>query len=104
LIKIISEFYYILIESLTCVRIFLLVFRLEIEVAVENILEVYHIEISVNDNVLTVICFLFTFLYIGENPVKIYFGIINFGVLNNIVAAVIIKLIIILSSINSKIF
>jgi hypothetical protein len=103
LIKIIGEFYYILIKSLTYIRIFLLIFRLEIEVAIENILEIYHIEIPINNNVLAVIYLFFIFLYIG-NPVKIYFDIINFGVFSNIVAAIIIKLIIILPFIDSKIF
>jgi hypothetical protein len=51
-----------------------------------------------------VIYFLLTFLHIDGNPVKIHFDIIKFGVLNNIVAAVIIKLIIILPFINSKVF
>jgi hypothetical protein len=89
---------------LTCVRIFLLIFRLKIEIIIEDILEICHIKILINDNVLTMIYFLFTFLYIGGDPVKIYFDIINFDILNNIVAAVIIKLIIILPFINSKVF
>jgi hypothetical protein len=80
-----------------------LVFRLKIEVAVEDILEIYYIEIPVNSNILAVIYFFLIFLYIGRDSVKIYFNIINIGVLSNIVAAVIIKLIIILPSINSKI-
>jgi hypothetical protein len=104
LIKIVGEFYYILIKSLTCVCIFLLIFRLEIEVTVKNILEIYYIKIPINDNVLTVIYFFLIFLYIGGCPVKVYFNIINFSVLNNIVAAVIIKPIIILPFIDSKIF
>jgi hypothetical protein len=77
---------------------------LKVEIVIEDILENYHIEIPINSNVLPVIYFLFTFLYIGGDPVKIYFNIINFGVLNSIIATVIIKLIIILSFINSKIF
>jgi hypothetical protein len=81
----------------------LLIFRLEIEVAVENILEICYIEILINGNVLAVIYFLFILLYIGRGLVKIYFDIINFAVLNNIVAAIIIKLIIILPFIDSKI-
>jgi hypothetical protein len=88
---------------LACVRISLLIFYLKIEIAIEDILEVYHIKIPVNNNVLAVIYFFLTLLYIGGDPVKIYFSIINFGILNNIVAAVIIKLIIILPFINSKV-
>jgi hypothetical protein len=80
----------------------LLIFRLEIEIAVENILEIYYIKILINDNVLTVIYIFFAFLYIGGGPVKIYFGIINFGVLNNIISAVIIKSIIVLPFIDPK--
>jgi hypothetical protein len=82
----------------------LLIFRLKIEIIIEDILEVCHIKIPINNNVLAVIYFLFTFLHIGGNPVKIYFNIINFDILNNIVAAVIIKLIIILPFIDPKIF
>jgi hypothetical protein len=104
LIKIISEFYYVLIESLACVRIFLLIFRLKVEIVIEDILEIYHIKIPINNNVLTIIYFLLTFLHISGNPVKIYFSVINFSVFNNIVAAVIIKLIIILPFIDPKIF
>jgi hypothetical protein len=104
MIKIVGELYYVLTESLTCIYIFLLVFRLKIEIAIKDILEIYYIKILVNNNVLAIIYFFFTFLYIGGDPVKIYFNIINFNILNNIVAAVIIKLIIILSFINPKIF
>jgi hypothetical protein len=104
LIKIISEFHYVLIESLTYVRISLLVFRLEIEIVIENILKICYIKILINNNILTIIYFLLTFLYIGGDPVKIYFNIINFDVFNSIISAVIIKLIIILPSINPKIF
>jgi hypothetical protein len=104
LIKIVDEFYYILIESLACVRISLLVFRLKIEVAIEDILEICYIKISVNNNVLAIIYFFFIFLYIGGGSVKIYFDIINFDIFSNIVAAVIIKLIIILPFINPKVF
>jgi hypothetical protein len=104
LIKIIDEFYYVLIESLACICISLLVFHLKIEIVIENILEICYIKIPINDNVLAIIYFFLTFLYIGGNSVKIYFNIINFGVFNNIISAVIIKLIIILPSINSKMF
>jgi hypothetical protein len=104
LIKIIGEFHYVLIESLAYVYISLLIFRLKIEIAVENILEIYYIKISINDNILAIIYFFLIFLYIGGGPVKIYFNIINFGVLNNIISAMIIKSIIALPSINSKIF
>jgi hypothetical protein len=103
LIKIVSEFYYVLIELLACVRIFLLVFRLEIEIVIEDILEICYIEILINNNVLAVIYFLFAFLHIGWSSVKIYFNIINFGVFNSIIAGVIIKSIIILPFINSKV-
>jgi hypothetical protein len=104
LIKIIDEFHYVLIKSLACVRISLLIFRLEIKITVENILKICYIKIPINNNVLAIIYFLFTLLYIDGDPVKIYFDIINFDILNNIVAAVIIKSIIILPFINSKIF
>jgi hypothetical protein len=80
----------------------LLIFRLKNEIVIEDILKIYHIKIPINNNVLTVIYFFLTFLYIGWNPVKIYFNIINFSIFSNIIAAVIIKLIIILSSIDSK--
>jgi hypothetical protein len=92
-----------LTESLAYVRISLLIFRLKIEIAIENILKIYYIKIPINDNVLAMICFLFTFLYIGGGPVKIYFNIINFDIFISIVAAVVIKLIIILPSIDSKV-
>jgi hypothetical protein len=104
LIKIINEFHCVLAELLACVRISLLVFHLKIEVVVEDILKICYIEVSVNDNVLAMIYLLFTFLYIGRGLVKMYFSIINFDVPNNIVAAMIIKSIIILPFINSKIF
>jgi hypothetical protein len=91
-----------LIKSLACVRIFLLIFCLKVEIIIEDILEVCHIKIPINDNILAVIYFLFTLLYIGGGPVKIYFNIINFGIFNSIVAAVIIKSIIILSFIDPK--
>jgi hypothetical protein len=105
LIKIISEFYYVLIESLVYICISLLIFRLEIEITIENILKIYYIKIPINDNILTVIyIYIFLFLYIGGSPVKIYFSIININVLNNIISAVIIKSIIVLPFINSKIF
>jgi hypothetical protein len=87
---------------LTYIYISLLIFRLKIEIIIENILKVCHIKISVNSNILAIIYFFLAFLYIGGNPVKIYFGVINFGVLNNIVAAIIIKSIIILSFIDPK--
>jgi hypothetical protein len=89
---------------LTYVRIPLLIFRLKIEIIVENILKICYIKIPINNNVLAIIYIFFIFLYIGGGPVKIYFDIINFGVRSNIVAAVIIKLIIILPSIDSKVF
>jgi hypothetical protein len=104
LIKIIGELYYVLTELLTRVRISLLIFYLKIEIAIEDILKVCYIKIPINGNVLTIIYFFFTFLYIGGDPVKIYFDIINFDILNNIIAAVIIKLIIILTFIDPKIF
>jgi hypothetical protein len=81
-----------------------LIFRLEVEIIIENILEIYYIKIPINGNILTVIYFFLTFLYIGGGPVKIYFNIINFGVLNSIISAMIIKSIVILPFIDSKIF
>jgi hypothetical protein len=104
LIKIIGELYYVLTESLAYVRIFLLIFRLKIKIAIEDILKICYIKVPINNNVLAVIYYFFTFLYIGGDLVKIYFNIINFDVLNNIIAAVIIKSIIILPFINPKIF
>jgi hypothetical protein len=88
---------------LAYIRISLLIFRLKIEIVIEDILKIYHIKIPINNNILTIIYFLPTLLYIGGDPVKIYFNIINFDILNSIVAAVIIKSIIILPSINPKI-
>jgi hypothetical protein len=93
-----------LIESLACVRIFLLIFCLKIEIIVEDILKICYIKILINGNILAIIYFFLTFLYIGGDSVKIYFNIINFNILNSIVAAVIIKSIIILPFIDSKIF
>jgi hypothetical protein len=81
-----------------------LIFRLKIEIIIEDILKICYIKIPVNGNVLAMIYFFFTFLYIGGDPVKIYFGIINFSIFSSIVAAVIIKLIIILPFIDPKIF
>jgi hypothetical protein len=43
LIKIIGEFYHVLIRPLARIRIFLLVFDLKIEVVIENILKIRHI-------------------------------------------------------------
>jgi hypothetical protein len=43
LIKIIDEFYYVLIKLLTRIRIFLLIFDLKIEIAIENILKIRYI-------------------------------------------------------------
>jgi hypothetical protein len=103
LIKIVSEFHYVLIESLACVRIFLVIFRLEIEIVVEDILKIYYIEIPINNNILAVIYLFLAFSYIGRDPVKIYFGIINFDIFSSIVAAMIIKSVIILPFIDSKI-
>jgi hypothetical protein len=81
----------------------LLILRLKVEVAIEDILKVCHIKIPINSNVLAVICFLLALLYIGGDPVKIYFDIINFDIFNSIVAAMIIKLFIILPFIDSKV-
>jgi hypothetical protein len=104
LIKIINEFHYILIESLTRIRISLLIFDLKIEIIIKNILKIRHIKFLIDDNILSIIYFFLTFLYIDRNPVEINFNEINSGSLRNIITAIIIKLIIILPSVNSEIF
>jgi hypothetical protein len=73
LIKIIGEFYYVLIRSLARIRIFLLIFDLKIEIIIEDILKIRYIKFSVDDNILPIVIF-FTFLYIGWNPVEINFN------------------------------
>jgi hypothetical protein len=103
LIKIISEFYHALIKSLTRIRIPLLIFDLKIEIAIKNILEVRHIKFPIDGNILSIIYFLLIFLHIPWNPVEINFNKINSGFLRDIITAIIIKLIIILPSVNSKI-
>jgi hypothetical protein len=104
LIKIISEFHYILIRPLTRIRISLLIFGLKIEIIIENILKIRYIKFLIDNNILSIIYFFFTFLYIGWNPVEINFNKINSNSLRNIVTAIIIKLIIILPFVNSEIF
>jgi hypothetical protein len=103
LIKIISEFYYILVKSLARIRISLLIFDLKIEVIIEAILEIRHIKFLVDDNILSIIYFLFTFLYIGWNFVEINFNKINSDFFRNVITAIIIILIIILPSVDSEI-
>jgi hypothetical protein len=69
LIKIISEFYYVLIRSLARIRIFLLIFDLKIEIIIEDILKNRYIKFSIDDNILPMIYFLFIFLY-SENAIR----------------------------------
>jgi hypothetical protein len=104
LIKIICELYYVLVKSLARIPIFLLIFGLKIEIAIEDILEIRHIKFSVDDNILPIIYFLFTFLYIGWNPGEVNFNKINSDFFRNVITAIIIKSIIILPFINSEIF
>jgi hypothetical protein len=104
LIKIIGEFYYILIKSLARIRIFSLIFDLKIEITIENILKIRYIKFSVDDNILPIIYIFFAFLYIGRNSVEVNFNKINSGFFRNIITTIIIKLIIILSFVNSEIF
>jgi hypothetical protein len=96
LIKIINEFYYVLIKSLARIRISLLIFDLKIEITIEDILKIRYIKFLIDDNILSVIYFLFTFLYINWNPVEVNFNKINFNFFRDIITAIIIKLIIIL--------
>jgi hypothetical protein len=86
------------------IRISLLIFDLKIEIAIENILEIRHIKFPVDNNILPIIYFFLTFLDIGRNPVEINFNKINSDFFRNIITAIIIKSIIILPSVNSKIF
>jgi hypothetical protein len=104
LIKIIGELYYILIKLLARIRISLLIFDLKIKIIIEDILEIRHIKFSVDGNILPIIYFFLTFLYIGWNSVEINFNKIKFSFFRNIITAIIIKSIIILPSINSEIF
>jgi hypothetical protein len=103
-IKIIGEFYYILIRSLTRIRISLLIFDLKIEIIIKDILKIRYIKFPIDDNILPMIYFLLIFLYIGRNPVEINFNKINSSSFRDIITSIIIKLIIILPSVNSEIF
>jgi hypothetical protein len=104
LIEIIDEFYYVLIKLLARIRISLLIFDLKIEIAIKNILKICYIKFPVDGDILSIIYIFFTFRYIGRNPVEINFNKINFNFLRDVVTAIIIKLLIILSSVNSEIF
>jgi hypothetical protein len=55
LIKIIGEFYHVLIKSLTRIRISLLVFGLKIEIIIEDILEIRYIKFPVDGDILPII-------------------------------------------------
>jgi hypothetical protein len=103
LIKIISEFYYVLIKSLARIRIFLLIFDLKIEIIIEDILEIRHIKFLIDDNILPIKLIFFTFLYIDWSPVEINFNKINFNSFRDIITTIIIKLIIILPFVDSEI-
>jgi hypothetical protein len=103
LIKIISEFYYVLIRSLARVRISLLIFDLKIEIVIENILKIRHIKFPIDNYILSIIYFFLTFLYIGWNSVEINFNKINSNFFRDIVTAIIIKSIIILPFVDSEI-
>jgi hypothetical protein len=104
LIKIIGELNYALIKSLARIRISLLIFGLKIEIIIKNILKIRYIKFPIDGNILLIIYFLFTFLYIGRKPVKINFNKINSNSFRDIFTGIIIKLIIILSFVNSEIF
>jgi hypothetical protein len=104
LIKVIGEIYYILIRLLARISIFLLIFGLKIEVAIENILKIRYIKFSIDGDILPIIYIFFIFLYIGWSFVEINYNKINSGFLHDVVTAMIIKLIIVLPSVDSEIF
>jgi hypothetical protein len=81
-----------------------LIFDLKIEIIIENILEIHHIKFLIDDNILSILCFLLTFSHVGWNPVEINFNKINSDFLRGVITAIIIKLIIILPFIVSEIF
>jgi hypothetical protein len=93
-----------LIKPLARIRIFLLIFDLKIEIIIEDILKIRHIKFLIDGNILPGVYFFLTFLYIDWNFVEINFSKINSDFLRDIVTAIIIKLIIILSFVNSEIF
>jgi hypothetical protein len=93
-----------LIKPLARIRISLLIFDLKIEITIENILEIRYIKFPFDDNILSIIYFLFTFLYIDWNFVEINFSKTNSDFFYNIITTIIIKSIIILSFIDSEIF
>jgi hypothetical protein len=101
-IKIIDEFYYILIKLLTRFRIFLLIFDLKIEIAIEDILKIRHIKFLIDGDILSIVYFFLTFLYIGRNPVEVNFNKINSDFFRDVITTIIIKLLIILSSVDSE--
>jgi hypothetical protein len=80
-----------------------LIFGLKIEIIIEDILKIRHIKFLIDDNILPIIYFLFTFLYIDWNSVEVNFNKINSDFFRDIVTAIIIKSIIILPSVNSEI-
>jgi hypothetical protein len=103
LIKVIGEFYYILIKSLTRIRILLLIFDLKIESVIKNILKFRYIKFLIDGDILSKVYIFFTFLYVGWNPVEINYKI-NSDFLRNIITAIIIKLVIILPFVDSEVF
>jgi hypothetical protein len=103
LIKIIGELHYVLIKSLARIRIPLLIFDLKIKIVIEDILEIRYIKFPIDGNIFPIIYFFFKFLYIDWSPVEINFNKINSNFFYNVITAIIIKLIIILSFINSEI-
>jgi hypothetical protein len=103
LIEIISEFYYVLIRSFARIGISLLIFDLKIKITIENILEIRYIKFLIDGNILPIIYFFLAFPYIGWNPVEINFNKINSDSLRNVVTAIIIKLVIILSFVDPEI-
>jgi hypothetical protein len=59
LIKIIGEFYYILIRSLARIRISLLIFDLKIEITIKDILKIRYIKFPVDGDILQIKFFFF---------------------------------------------
>jgi hypothetical protein len=64
LIKIIGEFYYILVKSLARIHISLLIFDLKIEIIIENILEIRYIKFPIDSDILSII-YIFLRFYIS---------------------------------------
>jgi hypothetical protein len=65
LIKIIGEFYYVLVRPLARIRMFLLIFGLKIEIIIKNILKVRYIKFSIDDNILPIIYFFSLHFYVS---------------------------------------